>query len=126
VLVDGDDLNEPVSDAVRSILDGHIVLARNLAAANHYPAVDVLNSISRVMPDVVDPVHLASASAIRDMLANYREAEDLINIGAYVRGSNPKVDLAINKIESIRHFVRQGIHERSTYDEALQGLFAMT
>jgi flagellum-specific ATP synthase len=126
VLVDGDDLNEPVSDAVRSILDGHIVLSRNLAAANHYPAVDVLNSISRVMPDVVDPVHLASASAIRDMLANYREAEDLINIGAYVRGSNPKVDLAINKIESIRHFVRQGIHERSTYEEALQGLFAMT
>jgi len=126
VLVDGDDMNEPIADAVRSILDGHVVLSRNLAAANHYPAVDVLNSISRVMPDVVDPVHLASASAVRDMLATYRDAEDLINIGAYVHGSNPRVDLALSKIESIRHFLRQGIHEQSTFDEALQGLLALS
>src|SRR5579884_3440577 len=126
VLVDGDDMNEPVADAVRSILDGHIVLSRKLAAANHYPAIDVLASVSRVMPDVADPVHLAAASAVRDMLASYREAEDLINIGAYVHGSNPKVDLALSKIESIRHYLRQGIHEQSTYDEALQGLFALS
>jgi flagellum-specific ATP synthase len=126
VLVDGDDMNEPIADAVRSILDGHIVLSRILASANHYPAIDVLASVSRVMPDVADPVHLAAASAVRDMLASYREAEDLINIGAYVHGSNPKVDLALSKIESIRHYLRQGIHEQSTYDEALQGLFALS
>ncbi len=125
VLVDGDDMNEPIADAVRSILDGHIVLSRALAAANRYPAIDVLGSISRVMPDVVDPVHMSSASAVRDMLATYREAEDLINIGAYVHGSNPKVDLALSKIESIRHYLRQGIHEQSNFDDALQGLFAL-
>ncbi len=126
VLVDGDDMNEPIADAVRSILDGHVVLSRAMAAANHYPAIDVLASISRVMPDVVDPVHLASASAVRDMLATYRDAEDLINIGAYVHGSNPKVDLALSKIESIRHFLRQGIHEQATFDEALSGLMALS
>jgi flagellum-specific ATP synthase len=125
VLVDGDDMNEPVADAVRAILDGHVVLSRNLAAANHYPAIDILGSISRVMPDVVDPVHLASASAVRDMMANYRDAEDLINIGAYVHGSNAKVDLALSKIEAIRHYLRQGIHEASNFDDALQGLFAL-
>ena len=80
---------------------------------------------SRVMPDVVDPVHMSSASAVRDMLATYREAEDLINIGAYVHGSNPKVDLALSKIESIRHYLRQGIHEQSNFDDALQSLFAL-
>ncbi|MBV8246454.1 MAG: flagellar protein export ATPase FliI [Candidatus Eremiobacteraeota bacterium] len=122
VLVDGDDMNEPVSDAVRSILDGHVVLSRALAAANHYPAIDVLNSISRVMPDVVDANQLSAASAIRDILATYREAEDLINIGAYVPGSNPRVDLAISKIEAIRAFLKQGIEETSTYDETLKQL----
>jgi flagellum-specific ATP synthase len=126
VLVDGDDMNEPVADAVRAILDGHIVLSRNLASANHYPAIDVLSSISRVMPDVVDPVHLAAASAVRDMMANYRDAEDLINIGAYVHGSNPRVDLAVSKIEAIRHYLRQGIHDTSNFDGALQGLFALS
>ncbi len=126
VLVDGDDMNEPVADAVRSILDGHIVLSRQLAAANQYPAIDVLASVSRVMPDVVDAVHLSAASAVRDMLATYREAEDLINIGAYVTGSNPRIDLALAKIEAIRHYLRQGILERSSYDDALAGLFALT
>jgi flagellum-specific ATP synthase len=118
VLVDGDDLNEPVSDAVRSILDGHIVLSRRLAAANQYPAIDVLGSVSRVMPDVVSERHFKAASNVRDLLATYREAEDLINIGAYVAGSNPRVDLAIARNEAIRAFLRQGIHEPSTFAEA--------
>ncbi|TAM61609.1 flagellar protein export ATPase FliI [bacterium] len=126
VLVDGDDLNEPVADAVRSILDGHIVLSRALASANHYPAIDVLNSISRVMPDVVDEVHLRAAGAVRDLLATYREAEDLINIGAYVPGSNAKVDLAIAKIESIRHFLRQDTYEGSTLVQAVSGVVAIS
>ena len=126
VLVDGDDMNEPVADAVRSILDGHVVLSRALASANQYPAVDVLASVSRVMPDVADQVHQASASAVRDILATYRDAEDLINIGAYVPGSNPRVDLALSKIEGIRHFMRQGIMEKTTYADALAGLMAVS
>lgn len=125
VLVDGDDMNEPVADAVRAILDGHIVLSRALAAANHYPAIDVLQSISRVMPDVTDAPHQSAASAVRDILATYKEAEDLINIGAYVSGSNPRIDLAIGKIESIRHFLRQGIREASGYQETLRSLYAV-
>ncbi|MBV8727405.1 MAG: FliI/YscN family ATPase, partial [Candidatus Eremiobacteraeota bacterium] len=119
VLVDGDDMNEPVADAVRSILDGHVVLSRQLAAANHYPAIDVLGSVSRVMPDVVDANHLSAASAVRDILATYREAEDLINIGAYVPGSNPRVDLALSKIENIRAFLKQGVNERAGFDDAM-------
>jgi len=125
VLVDGDDMNEPVADAVRAILDGHIVLSRALASANHYPAIDVLQSISRVMPDVTDAAHQSAASAIRDILATYKEAEDLINIGAYVSGSNPRIDLAIGKIESIRHFLRQGVREASGYQETLRSLYAV-
>jgi flagellum-specific ATP synthase len=118
VLVDGDDMNEPVADAVRSILDGHIVLSRKLAAANHYPAVDILGSVSRVMPDVVSAPHLAAASTVRDILATYREAEDLVNIGAYVAGSNPRVDHALARIDAVRAFLRQGIYERATFDDA--------
>jgi len=125
VLVDGDDMNEPVADAVRSILDGHVVLSRQLAAANHYPAIDVLGSVSRVMPDVVDENHLSASSAIRDILATYREAEDLINIGAYVPGSNPRVDLALSKIENIRAFLKQGINEHVSYDEALAQMMSV-
>ena len=125
VLVDGDDMNEPVADAVRSILDGHIVLSRQLAAANHYPAIDVLQSVSRVMPDVADKNHYSAASAVRDMLATYREAEDLINIGAYVPGSNPRVDLSLSKIEAIRHFLRQGIYETTNYDDAIAALMSV-
>jgi len=122
VLVDGDDFNEPIADAVRSILDGHIVLSRALASANHYPAIDVLASVSRVMPDVVTAAHQQSASNVRDLLATYREAEDLINIGAYVAGSNPRVDLAIARIGAIRGFLRQGIYERTTFEEAEKAL----
>ncbi|GAC1404096.1 MAG: flagellar protein export ATPase FliI [Candidatus Velthaea sp.] len=125
VLVDGDDMNEPVADAVRSILDGHIVLSRALAAANHYPAVDVLASVSRVMTDVVPPAHQQAASAVRDLMATYREAEDLINIGAYVAGSNPRVDLALARIDGIRKFLRQGIDETSTFDDAQRAIMAL-
>ena len=125
VLVDGDDMNEPVADAVRSILDGHIVLSRRLAAANHYPAIDVLSSVSRVMPDVVDQNHYSASSAARDVLATYREAEDLINIGAYVPGSNPRVDLALSKIEALKHFLRQGIYETSSYEQTLSQLMGV-
>jgi flagellum-specific ATP synthase len=125
VLVDGDDMNEPIADAVRAILDGHVVLSRSLASANHYPAIDVLQSVSRVMPDVVDANHFSAASAIRDVLATYRDAEDLINIGAYVPGSNPRVDLALSKIEAIKHFLRQGIYETSAYEQTMKALLAV-
>lgn len=126
VLVDGDDFNEPVSDAVRSILDGHIVLSRALAAANHYPAIDVLGSVSRVMPDIVKPGHKQAASALRDMLATYRDAEDLINIGAYVAGSNRNIDRAIARIDAARKFLRQDVEERSDYDETVASLTGLT
>ncbi|HEX8806909.1 MAG TPA: flagellar protein export ATPase FliI [Candidatus Aquilonibacter sp.] len=126
VLVDGDDMMEPVADAVRSILDGHIVLSRQLAAANHYPAIDVLQSVSRVMPDVVDANQYSAASAVRDVLATYKDAEDLINIGAYVPGSNPRVDFALSKIEGARHFLRQGIYETSSYEQTLAKLMSVT
>ena len=126
VLVEGDDMNEPISDACRAILDGHIALSRALASANHYPAIDILGSVSRVMPDVTDDAQQSAAAAVRDILATYRDAEDLINIGAYVSGSNPRVDLAISKIESIRHFLRQGIRETTTYEAAKSGLLAIT
>lgn len=125
VLVEGDDANEPIADAVRSILDGHVVLSRRLAAANHFPAIDVLASVSRVMPDVVSENHMSAASAVRDMLATYRDAEDLINIGAYVAGSNPRVDLALSKIEGMRHFLRQGIFESSDYERSVAQLMSV-
>lgn len=125
VLVDGDDMNEPVADSVRSILDGHIVLSRKLAAANHYPAIDVLASVSRVMTDVADQNHYSAASELRDVLATYRDAEDLINIGAYVPGSNPRVDLALSKIEGIRHFLRQGIYETAGFDDTIAQLMSV-
>jgi len=99
VLVEGDDMNEPVTDAVRGILDGHIVLSRQLASQNHYPAIDILSSVSRVMIEIVDKEHREAASSLRNILATYKEAEDLVNIGAYVAGSNPRIDYALNKIE---------------------------
>jgi flagellum-specific ATP synthase len=111
VLVDGDDMNEPIADAARSILDGHIVLSRQLAARNHYPAIDILNSASRVMRDIVDPAHFKRSGRLREILATYREAEDLINIGAYVSGSNPRIDQAVAKIEKVNQFLRQEMGE---------------
>jgi flagellum-specific ATP synthase len=112
VLVEGDDMNEPIADAVRSILDGHIVLSRDLAARNHYPCIDILHSASRVMRDIVDSEHVQSAAQIREILATHKEAEDLINIGAYVAGSNAKIDYAISRIDAVNDFLRQGMDER--------------
>ena len=116
VLVEGDDMNEPVADTVRSILDGHIVLSRELAARNHYPAVDVLSSVSRLMPEVTNSEHQDCAGRLRDVLATYKASEDLINIGAYARGSNPKIDFALDKIESVNSFLKQPVEERSDFE----------
>ncbi len=122
VLVEGDDMNEPVADAVRSILDGHIVLSRDLAARNHYPSIDVLRSSSRVMRDIVSPEHLQLAGRIREIMATHKEAEDLINIGAYVEGSNGKIDYAISRIEAITDFLQQGVEESVDFDGTLEEL----
>ncbi len=120
VLVEGDDMNEPVADSVRSILDGHIVLSREIAAKNHYPAIDLLRSSSRVMQRLVDSEHSRLGAEIREILAVYEEQEDLINIGAYKQGSNPKIDRALKYIDQVNRFLRQGITERSGFDEARQ------
>lgn len=125
VLVDGDDMNEPIADAVRGILDGHIVLSRKLAASNHYPSIDVLQSVSRVMPDIAEPEHIDSAGRVRDLMAAYRESEDLINIGAYVMGSNPRVDLAIKKNEEINNFLKQKPDEYSQYSQTIETLYQL-
>jgi flagellum-specific ATP synthase len=122
VLVEGDDMTEPVADAVRSILDGHIVLSRRLASAGHYPAVDVLESISRVMPLITTEAHQQAAHRLVDMMATYREAEDLINIGAYVRGSNPRIDEALKNWEKIRGFLRQPSHEHALLEKSIEQL----
>jgi flagellum-specific ATP synthase len=126
VLVEGDDTNEPIADAARSILDGHINLTRELAVQNHYPAIDVLASISRVMDDVVEPGQKQNAGRLKEALATYRKAEDLINIGAYVPGSSPRIDHAIKMIDRINAYLRQDIAERVSFTESgaqLQALF---
>jgi flagellum-specific ATP synthase len=122
VLVEGDDMNEPVADTVRGILDGHIVLSRALAAKNHYPSVDVQRSISRVMPSIVTEAHLAAAGRVRELLAIYEEAQDLINIGAYKPGSNRRIDWALEHLEGVRGFLRQGMKEAVPYDETVRRL----
>ncbi len=122
VLVDGDDMNEPIADAVRSILDGHIVLSRGIAAQNHFPAIDVLASVSRVMGEVVDEEHNAAARRMRALMAVYKEAEDLIHIGAYVNGSSEKIDTSIKKIDAINDFLCQGIFEKDTYEATEKAL----
>ncbi len=123
VLVDGDDFNEPIADAVRSILDGHIVLSRRIAASGQYPAVDVLESISRVMTDVTEEEHRTMVQRFCDILATYKDAEDLINIGAYVRGSNPRIDYSLAKIDVVRKFLRQGINEKVTVENNMRQLY---
>ncbi len=123
VLVDGDDLTEPVTDAARGILDGHVVLSRSLANRNHYPAIDVLGSISRVMSDIIDDTHKEVAREIKKIMAVYKDAEDLINIGAYVKGSNEKIDYAIDVIDNINNFLEQGTGEKLTYDEILNFMY---
>ena len=125
VLVEGDDSNEPIADAVRSILDGHINLSRDLAMHNHYPAIDVLGSISRVMVDVVDNEHKKNANQLKEILATYRKAEDLINIGAYVSGSNSKIDYAIKMNDRINAYLRQDIDETVFFDESIAQLDAL-
>lgn len=125
ILVEGDDLNEPISDAMRAVLDGHIVLSRQLASHNHYPAIDILNSTSRLMIDVISKEHFDLVMKFKDILATYREAEDLINIGAYARGSNPKIDLAIKKIDGFNQYLRQGIPEKASMADSIRLLKAL-
>mgnify|MGYP001319015992 FL=1 len=125
VLVEGDDLNEPVSDTVRGILDGHIALSRDLAARAHYPAIDVLSSVSRSMPDITDEKQRLYANEIRKVLANYQDAEDLINIGAYVSGSNPDIDYALDKIDPVRAFLTQDVYEKVDWQTTLNSLEAL-
>jgi flagellum-specific ATP synthase len=125
VLVEGDDFNEPIVDAARSILDGHITLSRELASRNHYPAVDVLKSISRVMIDIVDENHRKRANDIINIIATYNKAEDLINIGAYVEGSNPGIDNAIRMIDRVNSFLRQDIDGNVDFKGTKEQLFAL-
>lgn len=122
VLVDGDDMTEPVADSVRSILDGHIVLSRALAARNHYPAIDVMNSASRIMREITNSRHIELAGRARNVLATYNDAEDLINIGAYANGSNPKIDFAISKIDAINSFLCQNYEEATPLKETIESL----
>jgi flagellum-specific ATP synthase len=122
VLVEGDDMNEPIADAIRSIADGHILLSRELANQGHYPAIDVLGSVSRVMIDVVGENQILARNKLVSVMAVYKKVEDLINIGAYVEGSNPEIDYAIKKLPGINSFLRQGIDERVNYAESLARL----
>lgn len=125
VLVDGDDFNEPITDTARSILDGHIVLSRRLGQKNHYPAIDVLASISRCMSSIASEEHKGAAGKLRNVLGTYDEAEDLINIGAYKSGSNVAIDYAIQKINAVNQFLMQGTMEKFTFEEIIQRLEAI-
>lgn len=120
ILVAGDDMNEPVADETRSILDGHIILSRALAARGHYPAIDVSESVSRVMDSIVEDEHKESAQKLREVVANYEKERDLILIGAYEEGSDPKVDYAIEKIDEVNNFLKQGVKDRYTLEEAVE------
>lgn len=119
VLVDGDDFNEPITDTARSILDGHVMLSRKLVQKNHYPAIDVLQSISRVMSSIVSDEHKAVAGRLKNVLATYEDAEDLINIGAYKKGSNEEIDYAITKIKQVNSFLTQDIEQKYDFKEEL-------
>ena len=122
VLVDGDDFNEPITDTARSILDGHIMLDRKLGHKNHYPAIDILQSISRCMSQIATREHKQAANKLKNVLATYNEAEDLINIGAYKKGSNPNIDYAISRIDAVNGFLCQGTDEKFTFEETVQML----
>ncbi len=126
VLVDGDDLTEPVTDTARGILDGHIVLSRKIANRNHYPAIDVLASVSRVMGDVVTKEHKSAANEIKRLMSVYNDAEDLINIGAYVKGSNADIDEAVEKHKAIKSFVTQSTDESFTFENTLETMLGIT
>jgi len=122
VLVEGDDMNEPIADAVRSILDGHITLSRDIAIQNRYPAIDVLSSISRVMDEITTLKQRENANRFKETLATYMKAEDLINIGAYVRGSNPAIDYAIKMIDDMINYMKQDRDENINFEESIQQL----
>ncbi len=125
ILVEGDDMNEPVADEVRSILDGHIVLSRDLANRGHYPAIDISESLSRVMVNIVDAEHLEAARKLKEVVAHYEKERDLILIGAYEQGSDPRVDYAIEKIEEVNHFLKQVATEKVDFEESVQALKAI-
>ena len=125
VLVEGDDLNDPIADACRAILDGHIILSRDLAAANHYPAIDVLSSVSRLAPRLAGSEHLSNAARLRESLAAYQATEDLINLGAYTAGSNPKVDAAIQQRDNVVAFLRQDTAAHQPIDQTVADLQAL-
>jgi flagellum-specific ATP synthase len=122
VLVEGDDMNEPIADAVRGILDGHVVLSRKIAAENHYPAIDIQQSLSRLMKSIVTPNQYNQAGLLKENLATYSEAKDLIDIGAYKIGTNPKVDKAIEINNEIKSFLKQKVDEPSTFLETTESL----
>lgn len=124
VLVEGDDTNEPISDTVRGIIDGHIVLSRKIAAQNHYPAIDILPSISRLMSAIADPEHKKAAGKLRNLLALYNNNADLISIGAYKKGTNPALDEAIKKIDKINDFLMQGMYESFSMEDTIKLLKA--
>ncbi len=125
VLVEGDDMNEPVADTTRGLLDGHVVLSRALADEGHFPSIDVLRSISRLMTEISSPEQLADAQRVRAWLAAYRDAEDLINIGAYTAGANARIDEAVAQRDRVNLFLRQGLDERSTAEESVNALAAV-
>jgi type III secretion protein N (ATPase) len=125
VLVAGGDMDEPIADEARGILDGHIVLARSLCERNHWPAIDVLASLSRVMEFVADGEHRQSAARVRELLAAYEQKRDLILLGAYKAGSDPRIDKAITKNDAISAFLRQGLHEAAHFDETRKRLLAL-
>ena len=122
VLVDGDDFNEPITDTARSILDGHIVLNRKIAQKNHYPAIDILASISRVMSSIATKEHKQAAGKLRNVMATYSEAEDLVNIGAYKPGSNKEIDFALSKIDAVNDFLMQDVYEKVSFEDAIERL----
>jgi flagellum-specific ATP synthase len=129
VLVEGDDMDEPIADAARGILDGHIVLSRDLAQLGHYPSIDVLASVSRLMPAVTSEAQREAATELRSVLATYKKAEDLINIGAYVKGSNDRIDHALAYVDRVNQFLRQGVNDNHSFDETvsiLTGLFSQS
>jgi flagellum-specific ATP synthase len=125
VLVEGDDLHDPIGDAVRGILDGHIWLSRRLASRGHFPAIDVLESISRVMPEVVDAAHAAAAKEAREDLARARDVEDLVQLGAYVRGQDARTDAALDRLPRLEALLRQRADEACAREEALRDLLAI-
>jgi flagellum-specific ATP synthase len=122
ILVEADDMNEPVADACRAILDGHVVLSRELASRGHFPAVDVLESVSRVMRDIIGPEHGDAATRVRTFLATVKSVEDLISIGAYVKGTQPKVDEALKRMDQVQGFLRQAREQNAPWQETLKSL----